>query len=187
MKRPHFTSIQWYRQLIIWNKCALHCTALHRSALHLPALHSIAMTCTELHCTALQPILALLRNNLEKLQFEGSANQTVFQEQTKTSAEQSGDRAEILTEQGNQEYYDICFTWVTSHNKIEIWKYIIYIKVHFAKLWLVRPLIKNIPDSSHQYGSNVTFGVVFKNSTNIKGPYYVQLVHNCLDNTSIHD
>ena len=28
----------------------------------------------------------------------------------------------------------------------------------YAKLWLVRPLIKNIPYSSHQYGSNVTFG-----------------------------
>ena len=28
----------------------------------------------------------------------------------------------------------------------------------YAKLWLLRPLIKNIPDSSHQYGSNVTFG-----------------------------
>ena len=28
----------------------------------------------------------------------------------------------------------------------------------YANLWLLRPLIKNIPDSSHQYGSNVTFG-----------------------------
>ena len=28
----------------------------------------------------------------------------------------------------------------------------------YAKLWLLGPLIKNIPDSSHQYGSNVTFG-----------------------------
>ena len=28
----------------------------------------------------------------------------------------------------------------------------------YAKLGLLRPLIKNIPDSSHQYGSNVTFG-----------------------------
>ena len=28
----------------------------------------------------------------------------------------------------------------------------------YAKLWLLRPLIKNIPDSSHQYSSNVTFG-----------------------------
>ena len=28
----------------------------------------------------------------------------------------------------------------------------------YAKLWLFRPLIKNIPDSSQQYGSNVTFG-----------------------------
>ena len=28
----------------------------------------------------------------------------------------------------------------------------------YAKLWLVRPLIKNIPDSSHQYLSNVTLG-----------------------------
>ena len=28
----------------------------------------------------------------------------------------------------------------------------------YAKLWLVRPLIKNIHDSSHQYLSNVTFG-----------------------------
>ena len=27
----------------------------------------------------------------------------------------------------------------------------------YAKLWLVRPLIKNIPDSFHQYLSNVTF------------------------------
>ena len=27
----------------------------------------------------------------------------------------------------------------------------------YAKLWLVRPLIKNIPDSSHWYLSNVTF------------------------------
>ena len=28
----------------------------------------------------------------------------------------------------------------------------------YSKLWLVRPLIKSIPDSSHRYGSNVTFG-----------------------------
>ena len=28
----------------------------------------------------------------------------------------------------------------------------------YAKLWLVRPLIKNIHDSSHRYLSNVTFG-----------------------------
>ena len=28
----------------------------------------------------------------------------------------------------------------------------------YAKLWLLRPLIKNIPNSSHQYCSNVTFG-----------------------------
>ena len=27
----------------------------------------------------------------------------------------------------------------------------------YAKLWLLRPLIKNIPDYSHRYGSNVTF------------------------------
>ena len=27
----------------------------------------------------------------------------------------------------------------------------------YTKLWLVRPLIKNVPDSSHQYLSNVTF------------------------------
>ena len=27
----------------------------------------------------------------------------------------------------------------------------------YAKWWLLRPLIKNIPDSSHQYYSNVTF------------------------------
>ena len=29
----------------------------------------------------------------------------------------------------------------------------------YAKLWLVRPLIKNIPDSSHRYLSNVNFWV----------------------------
>ena len=28
----------------------------------------------------------------------------------------------------------------------------------YAKFWLLRPLIKNIADSSHWYGSNVTFG-----------------------------
>ena len=28
----------------------------------------------------------------------------------------------------------------------------------YAKLWVLRPLIKNIPHSSHWYGSNVTFG-----------------------------
>ena len=28
----------------------------------------------------------------------------------------------------------------------------------YAKLWLLRSLIKNVPDSSHRYGSNVTFG-----------------------------
>ena len=28
----------------------------------------------------------------------------------------------------------------------------------YTQLWLLGPLIKNIPDSSHQYGSNVTFG-----------------------------
>ena len=39
----------------------------------------------------------------------------------------------------------------------------IFLKKHgiyslYAKLWLLRPLIKNFPDSSHRYGSNVTFG-----------------------------